>query len=56
VVLGAGGAAMAVANALLLQGMAEVTVVNRSIDKAENLRRRFGSKVVPVEWGTGLKF
>ena len=50
VVLGAGGAAMAVTNALLLQGMAEVAVLNRSIEKAELLRQRFGSKVVPVEW------
>ena len=50
VVLGAGGAAMAVANVLLLQGMGEVAVVNRSVDKAELLRQRFGSRIVPVEW------
>jgi shikimate dehydrogenase len=50
VILGAGGAAMAIANALLLQGMLEVTIVNRSFDKAELLRRRFGERIVPVEW------
>jgi shikimate dehydrogenase len=50
VILGAGGAAMAIANALLLQGMLEVTIVNRSFDKAELLRRRFGERIVPEEW------
>ncbi len=50
VVLGAGGAAMAIVNALLLQGMSEVAVVNRSPGKAEQLRLRFGGKVRPVLW------
>ena len=50
VLLGAGGAAMAIANALLLQGAGEVTVINRSFDKAGLLRQRFGQKIIPLEW------
>lgn len=50
IVLGAGGAAVAINNALLLNGAGEVVVANRSIDKAENLRKRFGNRVKPLEW------
>ena len=50
VVLGAGGASLAVVNAILEQGASEVAVANRTIEKAELLRQRFGSRVVPVEW------
>lgn len=50
VVLGAGGASLAVVNALLEQGVAEVVVANRTTDKAEQLRRRFGSRVTPIAW------
>lgn len=50
VVIGAGGASLAVVNAILGQGATEVVVANRTRDKAEQLRRRFGSRVVPVEW------
>ncbi|MFN4140626.1 shikimate dehydrogenase [Aestuariivirga sp.] len=50
VVLGAGGASLAVVNAIIEQGAAEVAVVNRTLEKAEQLRRRFGARVRPVAW------
>lgn len=50
VVIGAGGASLAVVNAIIDQGAAEVIVANRTREKAEQLRQRFGSRVVPVEW------
>lgn len=50
VVLGAGGASLAVVNAILEQGAAEVAVANRTREKAEQLRERFGKRVVPVSW------
>ena len=49
-VLGAGGASLAVVNAILEQGVSEVVVANRTLEKAEQLRRRFGPKVVPLAW------
>jgi shikimate dehydrogenase len=50
VVLGAGGASLAVVNAILENGASEVVVANRTADKAELLRKRFGSRVTPVAW------
>ena len=50
VVLGAGGAGRAVVYGLLERGVATVYVVNRSLEKAEALRARFGAAVVPVGW------
>ena len=50
VVLGAGGAGRAVVYGLLERGVATVYVVNRSLEKAEALRARFGAAVVPVVW------
>ena len=50
VVLGAGGAALAVVNAILEQGASEVAVANRTVEKAEILKQRFGSRVVPLDW------
>lgn len=49
-VLGAGGASLAVVNAVLEQGASEVVVANRTLAKAEHLRRRFGRKVLPLAW------
>jgi len=49
-VLGAGGASLAVVNAILEQGASEVVVANRTLEKAEQLRQRFGPKVLPLEW------
>lgn len=51
-VLGAGGASLAVVNALLEREAAEVLVANRTLEKAEMLRQRFGSRVLPVAWET----
>jgi shikimate dehydrogenase len=50
VILGAGGAALAVVNAILEQGASEVVVANRTVEKAEILKQRFGSRVVPLDW------
>jgi shikimate dehydrogenase len=50
VVLGAGGASLAVVNALLEQGVAQVALANRTLAKAEQLRQRFGARVVPIAW------
>jgi len=50
IVLGAGGASLAVVNAVLEQGAAEVAVANRTPEKVEVLRQRFGPRVVPLAW------
>lgn len=50
VVLGAGGASLAVVDAILGQGAAEVAVANRTREKAEQLRACFGPRVVPMSW------
>lgn len=49
-VLGAGGASLAVVNAILEQGANQVVVANRTRHKAEQLRQRFGVRVVPISW------
>jgi len=50
VVLGAGGAGRAVVYGLIERGVDAIHVVNRSIDKAEALRTRFGDAVRPAPW------
>lgn len=50
VVLGAGGSALSIVNALLENGSTEVCVVNRSAERARQLRERFGPRVVPEDW------
>jgi len=50
VVLGAGGAARAVVFGLIERGVAQVRVVNRSPERANALRQRFGGAVVPCPW------
>jgi shikimate dehydrogenase len=50
VVMGAGGASLAVVNAILEQGASEVAVANRTIEKVQALSQRFGSRVVAVDW------
>ena len=50
VVLGAGGAARAVVYGLVLRHLERIMVVNRTADRAEALRRRFGASVHPVPW------
>ncbi len=49
-VLGAGGAARAVAAALLDAGAPEVRLSNRTAARAEALARALGARVVPVAW------
>ncbi len=50
VVLGAGGAARAVAYALIERGMNEITVINRSRERAEVLRTRLGRNIHVAPW------
>ena len=50
IVLGAGGSARAVVYGLIGRGMAKINVVNRTIDRADELRRRFGDAVQPADW------
>jgi shikimate dehydrogenase len=50
VVLGAGGAARAIVFGLLDRGVRHIHVVNRSLDRATAMRRRFGDRVVPSRW------
>jgi shikimate dehydrogenase len=50
VVLGAGGAARAVVYALLTRKVEHIHVVNRTPDRAEQLKRQFGARVHPVAW------
>ncbi len=50
VVLGAGGAALAVVHALLEQGMSEVIILNRTLKKAEAICAKFGGKPVARVW------
>ena len=50
VVLGAGGAARSIVYALLARDVTNIHVVNRTIEKAEVLRERFGAAVQPAGW------
>lgn len=50
VVLGAGGAAMAITGALIDQGMREITVANRTLERSQQLHMKFGSKIKPAPW------
>ena len=50
VILGAGGAAMAIAGALVDQGMGEIAVANRTLERSGQLRAKFGSAITPVPW------
>jgi shikimate dehydrogenase len=50
VVLGAGGAAHAVIYALHERGVAHIVVINRTYERAEALRQRFGARVHPARW------
>jgi shikimate dehydrogenase len=50
VVLGAGGAARAIVFGLIERGVRRIHVVNRSLERAAALRRRFGERVAPSGW------
>lgn len=49
-VIGAGGGARAIIHGLLEAGAREVRVVNRTMERAQELRKAFGEAVRPVEW------
>jgi len=49
-VLGAGGGARAIVFALLERGVGAVYVANRTFERANALRERFGKNVHPVRW------
>jgi shikimate dehydrogenase len=50
VVFGAGGAARAVVYGLIERGVRRIHVYNRTADKIEALRDKFGAAVVPTRW------
>jgi shikimate dehydrogenase len=50
VMLGAGGAARAVAHGLLARRIGRIVVVNRTFERAEALRQMFGTAVQPARW------
>ncbi len=50
VVLGAGGGARAAAFALLAREVARVYVINRTRERAEELRKAFGARIFPAAW------
>ncbi len=50
VVLGGGGAARAVIYALLQRGIERIVLVNRTHERAEALRQRFGARVHLMQW------
>jgi shikimate dehydrogenase len=50
VVLGAGGAARAVIYGLLARGVERLVLVNRTLSRAELLRRTFGTRITVAGW------
>lgn len=50
VILGAGGSALAITASLLDAGASSITMVNRSIERAESMRLRFGPAIIPQPW------
>jgi shikimate dehydrogenase len=50
VVLGAGGSARAVLFGLIERGVPRIHLVNRTLDRAQALARRFGAAVAPAPW------
>ncbi len=49
-VLGAGGAARAIADALLEVGVPELRLVNRSLPRAREIAQHYGPRVHPLPW------
>lgn len=50
VIFGAGGAAMAIIGALIDEGAGEIVVANRTFERGEELRKRFGNRIRPADW------
>lgn len=53
VVLGAGGAALAVCAALQDAGFEEIVIINRTYEKAEIVARKFGAALRAAQWEAG---
>jgi shikimate dehydrogenase len=51
VVLGAGGSALAVVYGLIEREVPVIHVINRTAERAEAMRERFGATVRPAHWG-----
>lgn len=49
-ILGAGGAARALIVALLERGAKEIRLVNRTLEKAEQLAKEYGAAIKPMAW------
>ena len=49
-ILGSGGAARAIVHGFLEAGVADIRVFNRTLSRAEELSRHFGSRVKPNDW------
>lgn len=49
-VLGAGGASRAIVHGLLQRGVERVSLVNRTLARAEEVAALFGPRVVPLDW------
>ncbi|MDR1967103.1 MAG: shikimate dehydrogenase [Burkholderiaceae bacterium] len=50
VVLGAGGGARAVCDALMQEGVSEIRVINRTLERAQHLAADFGSPLLALPW------
>ncbi len=50
VVLGAGGAARAAIYGLITRGAGQILLINRTLDRAEVLRQKFGARLQIVRW------
>ena len=50
VLLGAGGAARSIVSGLLKEGVNEVLIVNRTLERAEILASDFGAAIKPIKW------
>lgn len=50
VVLGAGGAAASIIAGLKERGAREIVLINRTLERAEIMAKRFGSTIRPMDW------
>ena len=49
-ILGAGGAARAVVFGLIQRGFKQIHIANRTLERAQALREKFGDTVIPTRW------
>ena len=50
IVLGAGGAGRALVYGLIERGIGSIHLVNRTVEKSDAMRERFGERVIPATW------